>query len=101
MNTITEQSILCINIAVLLRRMNHKQPVPCNELNTVVVLLEGPVVKMHALTTIFYYCSETARAAYTIVNTFNVVAPLHINFRQMFGRRSYTISASIFIDVPY
>ena len=32
--------ILCINIAVLLRYMSHNRPVPCNELYTVVALLE-------------------------------------------------------------
>ena len=37
-------SKLCINIAVLLRYMNHNRPVPCNELNTVANLLEGSVV---------------------------------------------------------
>ena len=33
--------------------------------------------------------------------TFNIGAPLFISFCKMFGRRSYTISASIFVDVPY
>ena len=44
MNT-TEQPILCINIAVLLRCMTQNRPVPCNELNSVVALLEGLVVE--------------------------------------------------------
>ena len=44
MNT-TEQPIRCINIAVLHRYMDHNRPVPCDKLNTVVVLLDGPVVE--------------------------------------------------------
>ena len=47
--------MLCINIAVLLRCVNHNQPVPCNELNTVNTLLEGPVVETRADITCLYF----------------------------------------------
>ena len=53
MDTTTEQHILRINIAVLLRCMSHNRPVPCNKLNTVVALREGPVVETHAHITFF------------------------------------------------
>ena len=53
MNTRNEQTIPCINITVLLRCMSHYQLVPCNELNTVAALLEGPVVEIRVHITFF------------------------------------------------
>ena len=58
MNTTIEQPILCINITVLLRCMSHYRPVPCNELNTVAVLLEGSLVEIRAHITLFCYGSK-------------------------------------------
>ena len=51
----TQQSILCINIAVPLRRKSHNWPVPYNELNTYAALLEGPVVETRAQHNLFLF----------------------------------------------
>ena len=59
--TTIEQLILCLNITVDLRCRSHNQPLPYNELNTMAVLLGGPVVATRVYKTYFLFSSETAR----------------------------------------